>query len=561
MMHVAPARIEERREKMVEDRGETVKRAPERWKWQSRELPDRDNCVLRHLLERRAAAHPDKVFVRFGSGEVWTYADTLLHARRAAAGLAALGVRSGDPVLVLLPNGPDFVKTWFGANLLGAAVAALNTAVRGAQLQHLVTLSAARVGVIDAGYADRLDGIDLGELRQVVVAAGEAGPGRLTLTECMDAADPDAVPEITVEPWHPQFILFTSGTTGPSKGAIVTYVQMHDMVLATTSGRLSGEDVYLASTPLFHVGGTRVVYGMLLMGGSVALLERFRTEHFWQAVRDHGATACVLIGAAARFLEDQPPRADDRDHTLRLASMSPLVSDPAGFAGRFGVDVVTSYGMSELSIPIVSEVNPADPASCGRLRPGYEARLVDEHDREVPDGEAGELIVRADRPWTISPGYWRMPDATAAVWRNGWFHTGDRLRRNAAGDYYFVDRQKDTIRRRGENISSVEVEAEIASHPAVKDVAVIGVPSPLGEEDVLAAVVLKPGEMLAPEALIEHLRPLMAHYMVPRYLRFVADLPRTPSARVQKHLLREAGIGADAWDREAAGIRIARERR
>ncbi|WP_375396605.1 AMP-binding protein [uncultured Sphingomonas sp.] len=546
---------------MIEDGDQATRRDAERWEWQSRELPSRDECVLRHLLERRARTHPDKVFVRFDGGEAWTYADTLLHARRAAAGLAALGVRSGDPVLVLLPNGPDFLRTWFGANLLGAALAALNTAVRGAQLQHLVTLSGARVGVIDAGYTDRLDGIDLGELRQLVVARGDAGPGRLTLAECMDGADPDAVPDITVEPWQPQFILFTSGTTGPSKGAIVTYVQMHDMVLATSSGRLSAEDVYLASTPLFHVGGTRVVYGMLLLGGSVALLERFRTETFWQAVRDHGATACVLIGAVARFLEDQPPRPDDRDHTLRLASMSPLVSDPAGFARRFGVDVVTSYGMSELSIPIVSEINPTDPASCGRLRQGYEARLVDEHDREVPEGEAGELIVRADRPWTISPGYWRMPEATAAAWRNGWFHTGDRLRRSAEGRFYFVDRQKDAIRRRGENISSVEVEDEIASHPAVKDVAVIGVPSPLGEEDVLAVVVLKPGEALAPEALIEHLRLRMAHYMVPRYLRFVVDLPRTPSARVMKHLLREVGIGADAWDREAVGVRIARERR
>src|SRR5690606_5272117 len=143
---------------------------------------------------------------------------------------------------------------------------------------------------------------------------------------------------------------------------------------------------------------------------------------------------------------------------LRLVSMSPLVPDPGAFGGRFGVDVVTSYGMSELSVPIVSELNPANPESCGRLRPGYEARIVDAYDREVPEGEGGELILRAERPWTISPGYWRMPEATAAAWRNGWFHTGDRFRRNAAGDFFFIGREKDAIRRRGENVSSFEVE-------------------------------------------------------------------------------------------------------
>jgi crotonobetaine/carnitine-CoA ligase len=330
-------------------------------------------------------------------------------------------------------------------------------------------------------------------------------------------------------------------------------------VLATAAGRLGEDDVYLASTPLFHVGGTRVVHGMMMLGGSVVLLSGFKTDTFWDTVRRYGATACVLIGAVARFLEDRPAQPDDADNPLRLASMTPLVRDPKAFSRRFGVDILTSYGMSELSIPILSEVNPDDPDSCGRVRPGYEARIVDEHDREVPVGEAGELIVRADRPWTISPGYWRMPEATAAAWRNGWFHTGDRLRRNAQGDYYFVDRVKDAIRRRGENISSFEVEAEILTHPDVKDAAAVGVPSPLGEEDIMAVVVLRPGAALAPEALLEHLRPRMAYHMIPRYVRFVADLPRTPSARVQKHLLRAEGVTPDTWDREAAGIKFKRD--
>lgn len=541
-----------------------MKHEGDRWYWIGSDIPDRDVCVLRHRLERCAAERPDKVFIRFESGEAWTYRETLDHARRAAAGLARLGVRQNEVVFVLLPNGPDFVKTWFGANFLGAAVAAPNTAMRGAVLQHLVTLSDAAVGVVDARYLERFAELEPGRLRTLVVA-GDTEPvadarfDMVPLADCLDGADPREVPDVTVEPWQAQFILFTSGTTGPSKGAIVTYVQMYDMMLANTAGRLGEDDVYLASTPLFHVGGSRVVNGMLLLGGTVVLLAQFKTDTFWDTIRRHKATACVLIGAVARFLEDQPPRPDDADNPLRLVSMSPLVRDPKTFSRRFGVDVVTSYGMSELSVPIVSELNPTDPDSCGRLRPGYEARIVDDHDREVPEGEGGELILRAERPWTISPGYWRMPEATAAVWRNGWFHTGDRFRRSADGDYYFIDRQKDAIRRRGENVSSFEVEAEVLAHPDVKDAAAVGVPSPLGEQDILIVAVLRDGCTPRPEALLEFLRPRMAHFMLPRYIRYVDDLPRTPSARVQKHLLRDEGVTADSWDREAAGIVIKRD--
>jgi crotonobetaine/carnitine-CoA ligase len=541
-----------------------MKPVDDRWSWLGSDIPDRKTCVLRHRLEHWAAERPDKVFVRFESGQAWTYQETLDNARRAAAGLSSLGVQSSDVVFVLLPNGPDFLKAWFGANFLGAAVAAPNTAMRGAVLQHMVTLSDATVGVVDSRYLDRLDELSMGKLRTIIVSGNALRSEgvkyeQVSLSACFDAADPAKVPDVTVEPWQAQFILFTSGTTGPSKGAIVTYVQMYDMFYATASGRLFEDDVYLASTPLFHVGGSRVVNGMLLLGGTVVLLTNFRTSTFWDTVRQHQATACVLIGAVARFLEDQEPGPDDANNTLRLASMSPLVREPAAFGRRFGVDVITSYGMSELSVPILSDVNPTDPDSCGRLRPGYDARIVDEHDCEVEPGESGELILRADRPWTITPGYWRMPEESAKAWSNGWFHTGDRFRRSDAGEYYFVDRQKDAIRRRGENVSSFDVEAEVLSHPDILDAAAIGVPSPLGEQDIMIVVVLRPGCAPDPEALLRFLQPRMAYYMLPRYIRYVADLPRTPSARVQKHLLRDEGVTGDAWDREAVGIVIKRD--
>jgi crotonobetaine/carnitine-CoA ligase len=266
-----------------------------------------------------------------------------------------------------------------------------------------------------------------------------------------------------------------------------------------------------------------------------------------------------LLGAAATFLENQPERPDDSDNPMRLVAMLPMVKDAKAWSRRFNVDLTTSYGMSELSMPIISDVNPSNSESCGKLRPGYEARIVDDHDQQVPEGEAGELILRTERPWSISPGYWRMPDATAAAWRNGWFHTGDRFRRNADGEYFFVDRQKDVIRRRGENISSFEVEAELLRHPDIREAAAIAVPSPHGEDDVMVAVASVPGSTLTPEILFEHLRPRMPHFMLPRYIRFMADLPKTPSMRVQKHALRTEGVTTDSWDREAAGIKIKRD--
>lgn len=535
------------------------------WSWVTPEPPARECAVLRHVLEAQAAAHPDRVYAAFEDGTAWTYGQALEEARQAAAALAGLGVEQGDVVLALLPNGKDFLRTWFGVNFLGAALAAPNTAMRGSLLQHLVTLSRARLAVVDAAFVERYAALDRGAVETVLVAgdAGEAalaGARHLRLADMLDAAEASACPDVIVEPWETQFILFTSGTTGPSKGAIVTYVQMHDMIMATFGGRLGADDNYLLNMPLFHVSGTRAAMGMMMLGGRITLLSQFRTDSFWDTARKHGATACVLLGAAATFLENQPARDDDADNPIRLAAMVPLVRDAAGWARRFGVDVTSAYGMSELSIPILSPINPANTESCGRLRPGYEARIVDDCDVPVPDGAIGELILRAERPWTISPGYWQMPEATAAAWCNGWFHTGDSFRRTPEGDYYFVDRKKDAIRRRGENVSSFEVEREILAHPQVSEAAAIGVPSPHGEDDIMAVVVPAPGAALAPAELLAFLQPRMAHFMLPRYFRFVDTLPKTPSLRVRKDLLRAEAIAPDSWDREAAGIVIRRDR-
>ena len=220
----------------------------------------------------------------------------------------------------------------------------------------------------------------------------------------------------------------------------------------------------------------------------------------------------------------------------------------------------TIFNMTEISSPIVSEPNPRVRGTCGKVRAGVQVRLVDGNDCEVAQGSVGEMIVRTDRPWAMNSGYYKEPEATARAWRNGWFHTGDAFRQDAEGFFFFVDRIKDAIRRRGENISSFEVEAEILAHPDVREAAAIAVPSPLEEDEVLAVIAPQPGRSIDPVQLIHFLRDRLAYFMIPRYIRVLDELPKTPSSKVLKTELRAQGITADTWDREAAGIVIRRDR-
>jgi crotonobetaine/carnitine-CoA ligase len=327
-----------------------------------------------------------------------------------------------------------------------------------------------------------------------------------------------------------------------------------------TCGYFTTDDRYMINLPLFHMGGTALAFCMMTHHASISMVESFNTDRFWPAIRETGTTAVFLLGVMATFVEARPPAPDDRDHPLRFVHMVPIVDDIHRFSDRFGVDVYTVYNMTEISTPIASGPNPGIPGTCGRMREGVEVRLLDENDCEVVVGHVGEFCVRTDAPWAMNHGYYKNPEATARAWRNGWFHTGDAGMRDADGNFFFVDRIKDAIRRRGENISSLEVEIEITAHPVIREAAVIPVPSDLAEDEVMAVVSVAPGETLDPVELLEFLQPRMAHFMIPRFLRIVDDLPKTPTAKVQKHLLRDEGVTDDTWDRETAGIRTKRDR-
>jgi crotonobetaine/carnitine-CoA ligase len=520
-------------------------------RWFDPRIPAPDECVLRPLLERRARETPDKVFVLFGdSGASWTYADLLKITRETAAALAQVGVAPGDTVLAWLPNGPDLLRLWFGINYLGAIYVPLNLAYRGRLLEHAVRASSARLIVAHPDLLPRLDEIACPNIEQRIALTGAD-------TLHLPGAEPPA-PERETMPWDTQSIIYTSGTTGPSKGVLCSYLQAASAAKAFYAADAS--DRNLVNLPMFHAAGTGAIYRMLVKGASVALVESFNTDSFWDVVRRTQSTCLTLLGAMVPFLLKAPASPRDRDHPLKKVVMVPLSDDAQVFTDRFGIDVYTTFNMTEVSWPLISERNPSVRGTCGRPREGYEARIVDDNDCEVAPGTVGELIVRNDIPWSMNSGYHNNPEATARAWRNGWFHTGDAFRRDEDGNFFFVDRLKDAIRRRGENISSFEVEAEVNAHPAVREAAAVGVPSEFGEDDVLVVVAPVAGKTIDPAELLQFLLPRMAHFMVPRYVRVMPELPKTPTQKVQKNLLRDDGITADTWDREAAGIRVRRER-
>lgn len=525
-------------------------------------MPSRDQCVQRYMLDRMALSQPVEVFANFADGSEWTYAQTREIAIRAAHAFRRLGIKQGDRVLVWLPNSADCLRVWFGLNYLGAVFVPINLAYKGNLLQHALNISEARLGVVHADLCLRLGEIERKYLREIVVLGGAVPPVEGLKTLGPDALESDDLDPPTlerqIEPWDLQSIILTSGTTGPSKGVLSSYLHLYNM--SVSAPFLSGDDRYMLNLPLFHSGGVMPTTAMLIHGGTIVMVDAFDTKSFWKTVRERRITTSILLGVMGGFLLKRPPSAEDKNHSLRTCTYVPLNDTAPQFHARFGTEIHTHFNMTEISMPLVSQANPTALGSAGRPRRGVEVRIVDENDCELPAGEVGELIVRTDCPWAMSHGYAGSPEATAAAWRNGWFHTGDGFKRDVEGNFYFVDRLKDAIRRRGENISSFEVESEVLAHPSVREAAAVVVKSEIAEDEVMAVIALKEGETLDPAELIEFLRPRLAHFMIPRYVRIVETLPRTPTAKIEKVKLRAVGLTPDTWDREAAGIRVKREK-
>ncbi len=525
-----------------------------------------DICVLRYALERNARTKPDQIFAAFEGGERWTFAQTLRQVESLGGNLHELGVRQGDHVVVVLPTSSLALRAIFAINYLGAVYVPVNPALKGSSLEHVPDNAGAAFAIVDDSVLDRVIAAAPSALTTIVRSSGTGAPvrpGRITIhpvSALTRSSAPPPAPPKPIRPFDTQSIIYTSGTTGRSKGVLSSYMHSYSCVGPDAWSCLTADDRQLLHMPIFHIGGAFIATVALCVGSSIAVVSHFRTEAFWDQIRELEVTSAFLLGAMATFLLKQPPHLRDRDHKLRMVFIVPLGQSGRPFRERFGVDLFTLFNMTEICTPLISRANPEKDSICGRPRAGVEVRLVDENDCSVPDGEVGQLILRTEAPWAMNHGYNNNPQATADAWRNGWFHTGDAFIRDTDGDYRFVDRLKDAIRRRGENISSYEIEVELLSHPSVREAAAIPVPSEFSEDEVLVVLAPASGASIKPEDIIQHLLPRMAHHMIPRFIRVIDELPKTPTAKVEKHVLRAEGLTADTWDRECAAMSVRRKK-
>lgn len=495
------------------------------------------------------------------NNEKASYRELDLAATRMAAGFRSLGLRPGDRVCVMMRTSVATLQVWFGLARAGIVEVPVNVQAGTYLLRYILEHSGASVVVCDAEFESLVRECAGPGITHIVVheeAAGEvtvaasSAVQRHTLAE-LAAHRADELP--VVKPTDTAVILYTSGTTGPPKGALLSH--RANVNLARYTVELMGytaEDRLYSVFPLFHSNARYCsVMAAMEAGADLVMHRKFSASRFWDICRENGITAFNYQGAMMSILYKQPPRPDDADNPVRVAFGAPCPPEIfEDFERRFAVQLTEIYGSTEVSI--VTDMPPWDRkiGTAGNESPNYQVAVVDEHDEPVPPGVPGEIVVRPKKPGWMFDGYHAMPEATARSWRNLWFHTGDRGVLDEDGFLTFLDRMKDTIRRRGENISSWEIERVVAEHPAVAQVAAYGVPSELSEEEVMLAVVPAAGHTFDPADLIRHCAGRLTAFAVPRYVRVMAELPMTPSQRVEKYKLRSEGVTADTWDREVA---------
>lgn len=529
-------------------------------------LPDIAQRTLPAAYERVLQERPDELAQRDRTGS-WTFAESHDRSLRLGAGLRALGAGRGDPVALLLDNSLDAVHTWSGIGLSGLIEVPVNTAYVGAFLTHVLNDSGAAVAVVEGRYVERILAVadELTSLRTLVVrgdaAAADEARHRFRVVPFGEVESTTPGSPVPVGPGELHAYMYTSGTTGRSKGVLISHAHAYTYASREDQDRPRPGDRILVTLPLFHLAGQWYgVYQALIHQVPCVLEPAFSVSRFWNVVREHDVTVTVMLGAMAELLQQQAPRPDDADNPLQLAIMAPLASDVQGFRKRFGIDVAAVYGMSEIGCVLNGPPETIVGGECGFPRDEYDLRLVGDDGRDVGVGQVGELWVRPRYPETVMAGYHNLPEKTAETLRDGWVHTGDAFRRDGAGRFFFADRMKDALRRRGENISSFEVERVINEYPEVYESAVVAVPSELTEDEIKAVVVPREGRTVDPEQLTRFLIDRLPYFMVPRYLEFASELPKTPTQKIHKHVLRERGVTTDVWDREAAGIVLRRPR-
>jgi crotonobetaine/carnitine-CoA ligase len=509
------------------------------------------------ILGHRAAEQPDGQVLTV-DGVALTYSGLDADASRIANAFAALGLAKGDRVAVQLPNCAEFIQVWFGLARAGIVEVPLNVGLRGDLLAYALNRAECGAIVISAEWAARIEEIRPRlDRKPTVVVVGDSD----TALPFSDLLTADATrPDVAVSPDDTSIFLYTSGTTGPSKAVVLShnanFFLAHNNV---TAMEYTDEERLFTAFPLFHVNAkyTTVLPVMLMDRGAAVVHSRFSASRFWDICREERITGFNFMGALILMLHKQPERENDRENPVKTGygAPAPPAITPA-FEERFGVVLCESYGSTELGIATANRRSQRRIGSCGVPVDGLEVQIQDARGDEVSRGTIGEIAVRPQAPHLIVEGYYGMPEATLEAFRNFWFHTGDRGRQDEDGWFYYVDRMKDAIRRRGENISSWEVEQVLNDHALVAESAVVGVPSELTEEEVLAYIVVK--DDLEPSALLDFAQQRLPHFAVPRYVAFIGELPKNPQQRIQKFVLRDRGLPADAWDRESVGYVVTR---
>jgi crotonobetaine/carnitine-CoA ligase len=489
------------------------------------------------LLLERAAEHGQEPYLRFGERTV-TWREFAESSLRAANGLIELGIGPEDRVGIMVENSPEFLFAYFGTVAIGAGTVPLNVAQRGAALEHILTDSGCRAVVLDAPFKQAVESV-VGEHVRLVVR-GESSFERLM-------AAPDTVPEIPEKETSGLGILYTSGTTGPPKGVVA---ERYDLAMVKkllgSLGVAPGETIY-TSLPLFH-GNALILSAMGAVWNrwTLALAPRFSASRLWDDTRTYGAVAFNVLGAMVPILLKQPERPDDADNPVRVVFSAAC---PAWawreFEERFNVRLIEFYGLVDYPGYLLNDEGV--PGSMGRPIGPTEFRVVDEDGAELPAGAPGELVMR--HPLGQITHYHNMPAETAQAYRGGWFHTGDLAIVDDEGRFTYAGRKKESMRRRGENISAWEIESVVNRHPGVLECAAHAVPSELGEDDVKLVVVLQPDTRLTPEEIIEFCDGQMAAYAVPAFIEFCAALPKTGTHRVRYEVLKANGITPETWAR------------
>ena len=522
--------------------------------------------TMAEFLDQAAARSPDKVWLHWGNQRI-TYAAFQKGTKKAAGLFKSLGVGTGDTVCVFLPNGPEFLTCWFGLARLGALCVPINTAYKHDEAAYLVENAGAKVLIAHESLMEVAEALHQGRstLEHYVSVGADTPEGWLNFSDALSKSLP--LTELPgVAPQDGSMLVYTSGTTGRPKGVIVT----HEMYVASGQGfatwtQATADDSFFTCLPLFHANAQYYsTMGSMAAGASIIMEGRFSASQFWEQVGASGATIVNFIGMMLPVLLKQPTVKAERAHNVRLFYGSPSfpLETLAEFEARFNTTLIIGFALTESCYGTIERIGqPHRSGTAGQPRwhpdPRFknELRIADDQGEPVDSGAVGEILLRSP---AVMPGYWQDPERTAEALQDGWLHTGDLGWVDGDGYLYFMDRQKDVIRRRGENISSQEVESIIKEHPKVADCAAVPVPAELGEEEVKVYVVLQPNVTLPPEDVIHWCADRLARFKVPRYVEFRDDLPRTPTMRVRKDVLRTESKEANpnVFDREAAGIKL-----